>query len=132
MGKDGNLGSLDFGELNVFISSEKGHEGGDVLCLSKRCCSKKKLMSYPIANSIIEPKLPFHRKAGVEQKNFITCMIRRGVRSDVQMSCTETRFQKCSQSGKNGSKHPMLSIPMAYNVISCKKNRKKHSKTQNR
>ena len=34
---------------------------------------------------------------------------------------TETRFQKCSQSGKNGSKHPMLSISMAFNVISCKK-----------
>ena len=47
--------------------------------------------------------------------------LRRGVRSDVQLSCTETRFQKCSQSGKNGSKHPMLSISMAYNVISCKK-----------
>ena len=47
--------------------------------------------------------------------------IRRGVRSDAQLSPTETRFQKCSQSGKNGSKHPMLSISMAYNVISCKK-----------
>ena len=31
------------------------------------------------------------------------------------------RFQKCSQSGKNGSNHPMLSISMAFNVISCKK-----------
>ena len=47
--------------------------------------------------------------------------VRRGVRSDAQLSCTETRFQKCSQSGKNGSKHPMLSISMAFNVISCKK-----------
>ena len=47
--------------------------------------------------------------------------LRRGVRSDVQSSCTETRLQKCSQTGKNGSKHPMLSISMAYNVISCKK-----------
>ena len=47
--------------------------------------------------------------------------IRRGVRSDAQLRSTETRFQKCSQSGKNGSKHPMLSISMAYNVISCKK-----------
>ena len=75
MGKDGNLGSLDFGELNVFISSEKGHEGRDVLYLSKRCCSKKKLMSYPSANSIIEAKLPFHRKAGAGQQNIITCMI---------------------------------------------------------
>ena len=45
----------------------------------------------------------------------------RGVRSDVQLSCTETQLQKCSQSGKNGSKHPMLSISMAFNVISCKK-----------
>ena len=48
-------------------------------------------------------------------------LIRRGVRSDAQLSCTDTRFQKCSQSGKNGSKHPMLSISMACNVISCKK-----------
>ena len=47
--------------------------------------------------------------------------VRRGVRSDAQLSPTETRFQKCSQSGKNGSKHPMLSISIAYNVISCKK-----------
>ena len=45
----------------------------------------------------------------------------RGVRSDAQLSCTDTRFQKCSQSGKNGSKHPMLSISMACNVVSCKK-----------
>ena len=45
----------------------------------------------------------------------------RGVRSDAQLTPTETRFQKCSQSGKNGSKHPMLSISMAFNVISCKK-----------
>ena len=45
----------------------------------------------------------------------------RGVRSDAQLRPTETRFQKCSQSGKNGSKHPMLSISMAFNVISCKK-----------
>merc|ERR1711936_862108 len=42
-------------------------------------------------------------------------IIRRGVRSDAQLRPTETRFQKCSQSGKNGSKHPMLSISMAYN-----------------
>ena len=47
--------------------------------------------------------------------------IRRGIRSVVQLGCTETWFQKYSQSGKNGSKHPMLSISMAYNVISCKK-----------
>ena len=48
-------------------------------------------------------------------------LLRRGVRSDAQLRPTETRFQKCSQSGKNGSKHPMLSISMAFNVISCKK-----------
>ena len=36
-----------------------------------------------------------------------------------------TLFQKCSHSGINGSKHPMLSISMAYDVISCKKNPKK-------
>ena len=50
-----------------------------------------------------------------------TNRLRRGVRSDAQLSSTDTRFQKCSQSGKNGSKHPMLSISMAYNMISCKK-----------
>ena len=42
--------------------------------------------------------------------------VRRGVRSDAQLSCTETRFQKCSQSGKYGSKHPMLSISMAIYI----------------
>ena len=45
----------------------------------------------------------------------------RGVRSGVQLSCTETRFQKCCQSGKNGSKHLMFSISLACNMISCKK-----------
>ena len=50
---------------------------------------------------------------------FVFVFLRRGVRSDAQLSCTETRFQKCSQNGKNGSEHPMLSISMAYNVISC-------------
>ena len=45
--------------------------------------------------------------------------VRRGVRSDVQLSCTEIRFKKCSQSGKNGSKHPMLSKSMPCNVISA-------------
>ena len=39
----------------------------------------------------------------------------------VSLSCTKTRFQKCSQSGKNGFKNPMLLISMADNVISCKK-----------
>merc|ERR1711884_498639 len=56
--------------------------------------------------------------------------IRRGVRSDAQLSSTETRFQKCSQSGKNGSKHPMLSISMAYNVISCKKSKETVKKSK--
>ena len=55
--------------------------------------------------------------------DFLTILmghIGRGVRSGVQLVLTETRIQKYSQSGKNGSKHPMLSISMAYNVISCK------------
>ena len=59
-------------------------------------------------------------------------LLRRGVRSGVQLSCTETRFEKCSQCGKNGRKHEMLLVSMAYKVISCKKNPKKHSKHQNR
>ena len=56
-----------------------------------------------------------------DSEDMMMCPLRRGVRSDAQLSSTETRFQKCSQSGKNGSKHPMLSISMAFNVISCKK-----------
>ena len=36
--------------------------------------------------------------------------LRRGVRSDVQSSCTETRLQKCSQSGKNGSRPNVIYI----------------------
>ena len=55
------------------------------------------------------------------QHSIMPKLLRRGARSDVQLSCTEARFQKCSQSGKNGSKHPILSISMANNVISCKK-----------
>ena len=43
-----------------------------------------------------------------------------------------SEFQSGPKSDKNGSKHPMLSISMAYNVISCKKNQPKHSKNQNR
>ena len=52
-----------------------------------------------------------HVEKGIEE------YIRRGVRSGVQLSCTETRFRKCSQSDKNGSKHPILSLSMGYNVI---------------
>ena len=61
---------------------------------------------------------------------FLQTGLRRGVRSYAQMSCTETRFQKCSQSGRNGSKHPMLSISMAYNVISCKKTKETLKKSK--
>merc|ERR1711899_546003 len=64
---------------------------------------------------------------GLNLSIILELLIRRGVRSDAQLSSTETRFQKCSQSGKNGSKHPMLSISMAYNVISCKKVKKNRS-----
>ena len=80
-----------------------------------------------IAKGTRDPRVEF-----ISQVLHKSASLRRGVRSDAQLSCPETRFQKCSRSGKNGSKHPMLSISMAYNVISCKKNRKKHSKNQNR
>ena len=56
--------------------------------------------------------------------------LRRGVISGVQLSCTETRFQKWPQSGKNGSKHPMASISMAYDVISCKKSKETLKKSK--
>ena len=45
----------------------------------------------------------------------------RGVRSTLHFSPKNLRIQKWSHSGKNGSKHPMLSISMADNVISYKK-----------
>ena len=44
--------------------------------------------------------------------------LRRGVRFGVQLSCTETRFQKCSQSGKNGSKHPMSAKTCFAHILS--------------
>ena len=64
---------------------------------------------------------------------FLAGSLRRGVRSGVQLSCTEIRFQKCSQSGKNGSKHPILYVSIAS--LQCdfmQKNPKTHSKNQNR
>ena len=82
---------------------------------------------FPIVNVRLLNKVLFKESICI-----YTAQIRRGARSDAQLMPTETRFQKCSQSGKNGSKHPILSISMAYNVISCKKNRKKHSNNQNR
>ena len=39
----------------------------------------------------------------------IQCL-RQGVRSGVQLVFIETRFQKCSQNGKNGSKHNVIFI----------------------
>ena len=59
--------------------------------------------------------------AGIRKKYIDSSELRRGVRSDAQLSCTETWFQKCSQNGKNSSKHPMLSLSMVYNVISFQK-----------
>ena len=58
--------------------------------------------------------------------------VRRGVRSDAQLSCTETRFQKCSQSGKNDSKQPNVIIIYSLLGDFMQNNRKKHSKHQNR
>ena len=65
------------------------------------------------------------------QTCYLSNVLRRGVRSDAQLSSTETRFQKCSQSGKNGSKHPMLSTSMADNVISYKKIKRNTQKNKN-
>ena len=55
------------------------------------------------------PSTPMHNPADDEQPKVsyegklffrMAGRIRRGVRSDAQLSCTETPFQKCSQSGK--------------------------------
>ena len=59
-------------------------------------------------------------------------LIRRSARSTLYISPENLRISKWSYSGKNSFKRPMLLISMAYNVISCKKNQKKHSKNQNR
>ena len=47
--------------------------------------------------------------------------LRRSVRSSLHFSPQNLRISKWSQNSKNGSKHTMLSISMAYNVISYKK-----------
>ena len=99
------------------------------------------LQAAPQTNIFKIPFLPFlvrifawgHRWVNNSVLEYIWMLeanyLRRGIRSDAQLSCTETWLQKCSQSGKNGSEHPMLSICMAYNVTSCKKF--EHSKDQN-
>ena len=81
------------------------------------------VVQRPVEKEKISVRSKLFLQTRKENSNFVSYIPRvlRGVRSDVQLSCTENRFQKCSQSGKNGSKHPMLSISMAYNVISCKK-----------
>ena len=61
-----------------------------------------------------------------------SCTLRRDARSGVQLSCTETRFKKCFHSGKDGSKHAMFSISVAYNVISCKKESKETLRNKKR
>ena len=84
-------------------------------------------MTINIAKGTTDPRVEFISQdhssqfTNLEHITISESQLRRGVRSDAQLRPTETRFQKCSQSGKNGSKHPMLSISMAFNVISCKK-----------
>ena len=112
---------------------QRGHRGCRQLFQPKflePCLRNPRSSLWPEYSNIINSH-HFHPDHKCQNCHLITWWsLRRGVRSDAQLSCTDTRFQKCSQSGKNGSKHPMLSISMAYNVISCKKNRKKHSKNQ--
>ena len=108
----GQLTRLHPGFLSVrFISLHRGSEGlQDIKAFQKKMIlnvlKSKERFLYPSWYGGLRADCP---------------SVRRGVRSDAQLSCIETRFQKCSQSGKNGSKHPMLSISMAFNVISCKK-----------
>ena len=77
-------------------------------------CRLPSLMAQP-AGSDVRGESPLHFD--------VEALLRRGDRSDVRLSCTETRFQKYTQSGKSGPKHPMLSISLAFNVISCKKSK---------
>ena len=59
-------------------------------------------------------------------------IIGRGVRSTLNLSPKNLQISKWSKSGEFSSKRPKLSISMADNVISYKKNHKKRSKHQNR
>ena len=56
--------------------------------------------------------------------------VRRSVRSTLHFSPKNLQMSKCSQSGKNGSKHPMLFISTAYNVISYKKSKEALKKSK--
>ena len=69
-----------------------------------------------IAKGTRDPRVEF-----ISQVLHKSASLRRGVRSDAQLSCTETRFQKCSRNGKNGFKQPMLTKSTAYIVIPSKK-----------
>ena len=60
----------------------------------------------------------------------IQCL-KQGVRSGIQLVFIETRFQKCSQNGKNGSKHNVIFI-YGLQCDFMQKIRKKHSNNQNR
>ena len=51
--------------------------------------------------------------------------VRRSVRSTLHFSPKNLQISKWSLNGKNGSKHPMLSISMASNVIFYKKTHQK-------
>ena len=66
-------------------------------------CNNFKVVSTPIKILQSVRSLIFSQ---LSKLLFVSC-IWRGVRSDAQLMPTETRFQKCSQSGKNGSKHPI-------------------------
>ena len=95
----GQLTRLHPGFLSVrFISLHRGSEGlQDIKAFQKKMIlnvlKSKERFLYPSWYGGLRADCP---------------SVRRGVRSDAQLSCTDTRFQKCSQSGKNGSKRPML------------------------
>ena len=65
----------------------------------------------------------------ISQQLSITTHLRRSVRSTLHFSPKNLQISKWSYT-KNGSKHPMFSISMAYNVISYKKIQRNAQKTK--
>ena len=74
-----------------------------------------KVISKESVDFIVIQGILMITKSSMIQREF-QLEVCRGVRFGVQLSCTETQFQKCSQSGKNGFKHPMLFLFFLHEI----------------
>ena len=108
-------------------------------CILERenSCEILQYLGETKANQILKPKvvpernqysrtrfqliLPVHSHDVTKNLTGHRMHVGRSVRSSLHISPENLRISKWPLSGKNVSKHPMLSISMALNVISCKK-----------